>query len=907
MDLYDENGHETEEIASPEIQNQDYVIGTDSITTESDYDNKGNLVAELDANGVKTAYAYDDSSRVTEVTQNASAESSADKRTVQTTYSAGSDASADTDTDTDTGTDADAGTDADTSTDTASDSNTGTDTETTVTTDALGHKTVEVEDAAGLVLSSTNNGDTEEESITTTNDYDSNGNKTKETFENGDYKEYTYDPNNLLTTTKYFEGDGTQTLESDDTYDELNRLTEMTDSKMVNGTLVPYRYTKYGYDAFGRMAWFAEVNSSSEPSADLLAKHKITYTYDAEDKVTGVDCAMPSAAGVQGLRFTYDSNRWLQKITAIVKSGTATAERTLRTYTYDTNGKASVITEYPGFAGSTPTANAVTKTYQYDAFDRMSSMTYKKGSDLLESYQYKYDKNANIIEKTEVNNTPSKAADHINHTIDYTYDSFGELTKSVTVDHNAQDKKTTVQYDYDKAGNRLKKTVSVLTSASATPSTETTVSNYNGLNQLLASVTTKDGKQTSNITYDYDMNGNQTSETDSVTSKSTVNEYDVDNRLSKATITQPGTTAGTTKSSVQEDQYNGNGQRTEKTVNGKSTDYYYQDGAESYTTETNAGTETKVQQNLLDTSRDIINQEQAASTGTNAYYLYDTDIQGSTTSLLNASGTGELMYTYDDFGETTVTGTSSSKNEICYTGGIYDADTGLYYLNARYYDPDDSQMITIDDASYGDNTDALSLNLYAYCENDPVNNSDPSGHYSRKNAVKYAHKWAYGRNEKYYSYSTDCANFVSQCLAAGGIHMNKTWHSYRYKKTYWYNPAAWFGNNQRYNWNVTEAWRLARKNYSYFYGTIRYGRAIKATKSSLKSVIQNTPYIRAGDLLYFAGKNGIVHHATLISKVDKKKGKLFYCAHTESRNDKDLSSKIGNEIVKIIRIKNKAS
>ncbi|MEI3209650.1 MAG: RHS repeat-associated core domain-containing protein [Lachnospiraceae bacterium] len=49
-----------------------------------------------------------------------------------------------------------------------------------------------------------------------------------------------------------------------------------------------------------------------------------------------------------------------------------------------------------------------------------------------------------------------------------------------------------------------------------------------------------------------------------------------------------------------------------------------------------------------------------------------------------------------DFGETSIHGSSALKNEIYYTGGIYDESTGLYYLNARYYDPKNGRFLTED-------------------------------------------------------------------------------------------------------------------------------------------------------------------------------------------------------------------
>ena len=69
------------------------------------------------------------------------------------------------------------------------------------------------------------------------------------------------------------------------------------------------------------------------------------------------------------------------------------------------------------------------------------------------------------------------------------------------------------------------------------------------------------------------------------------------------------------------------------------------------------------------------------------YYLYNEDIQGSTTSLVKEDGSADATYQYTDYGETIIHGDDQAKNEVCYTGGIYDQSTGLYYLNARYYNP----------------------------------------------------------------------------------------------------------------------------------------------------------------------------------------------------------------------------
>ena len=76
----------------------------------------------------------------------------------------------------------------------------------------------------------------------------------------------------------------------------------------------------------------------------------------------------------------------------------------------------------------------------------------------------------------------------------------------------------------------------------------------------------------------------------------------------------------------------------------------------------------------------------------------------------------------------TLASTVGVKNPIRYRGYYYDVETGLYYLQSRYYDPQTGRFINADDASYiGSDGSFASYNLFAYCNNNPVNNSDPSG------------------------------------------------------------------------------------------------------------------------------------------------------------------------------------
>lgn len=109
-------------------------------------------------------------------------------------------------------------------------------------------------------------------------------------------------------------------------------------------------------------------------------------------------------------------------------------------------------------------------------------------------------------------------------------------------------------------------------------------------------------------------------------------------------------------------------------------------------------------------------------------YFYSKDIQGSTSVITDDEGGYVQSYEYTDFGETKKYGNTDFYNEICYTGGVYDETTGLYYLNARYYNPEDGVFLS-QDTYRGDEKSYGSWNLYAYCAGNPIKYVDPSGHW----------------------------------------------------------------------------------------------------------------------------------------------------------------------------------
>jgi len=124
------------------------------------------------------------------------------------------------------------------------------------------------------------------------------------------------------------------------------------------------------------------------------------------------------------------------------------------------------------------------------------------------------------------------------------------------------------------------------------------------------------------------------------------------------------------------------------------------------------------------------------------------------------NGPGELTakYTYDAWGKlisiTDASGAALGTNSFAYhisvryRGYIYDNETGLYYLQSRYYDPEVCRFINCDDVHYiGTSESEVSYNPFAYCENDAVNNVDPSGYAVNVHvSVKYFYNSYAGRN-----------------------------------------------------------------------------------------------------------------------------------------------------------------
>ena len=332
----------------------------------------------------------------------------------------------------------------------------------------------------------------------------------------------------------------------------------------------------------------------------------------------------------------------------------------------------------------------------------------------------------------------------------------------------------------------------------------------------------------------------------------------------------------------------------------------------------------------------------------NGYFAFIKNLQGDIVSIvpLDSESNVEVNMEYDAWGKPIIKQASSAAEgfliavmmlvtNVGYRGYFYDFETGLYYLRSRYYDPEIGRFINADDTAFlGYDSSPLSMNIFAYCENNPVNNCDYLGNcflnskgyvnhdnweinrkYAAKKAIEYAKTWWNKRNKSYYTYrKNDCTNFVSQCLFVGGLLMSNTWYSFCSNKK----PSN--KNSYHYdkwtrcisNWNlkyyrVSDAWSVAPKLYSYLkakFTVKKYsGKNSKERQKAIKNAIKNNK-IKVGDVAFLENQDGL-HHAMLIGKVINNKNTVdaYYYAHTDDHcadNNASIIKASASETVYIV-------
>ena len=228
----------------------------------------------------------------------------------------------------------------------------------------------------------------------------------------------------------------------------------------------------------------------------------------------------------------------------------------------------------------------------------------------------------------------------------------------------------------------------------------------------------------------------------------------------------------------------------------------------------------------------------------NGYYGFIKNLQGDIVSIvpLDFESNVELNMEYDAWGkpifEESSLGAAFVKamimaaTNVGYRGYFYDFEIGLYYLRSRYYDPEIGRFINADDTDYlGYDDTPLSMNLFAYCENNTVNNSD--------------HK---GTSKDYYK------NYI---------------FVYNNKETDFYAQAHWMSKYAYNNKNVIYIYIVSKEDFK------REWNKLKG-----KKILDIHLFIHGDkDKLYF---KGVTMTGTEVSKLSKlsMKGKLYlYACH----------------------------
>lgn len=329
----------------------------------------------------------------------------------------------------------------------------------------------------------------------------------------------------------------------------------------------------------------------------------------------------------------------------------------------------AIVYEADGQTRSIAYVNGVTTSFAYLPQRRwLTRVTTKKGTTGLLDNQYTRDKLARITGITGLTTADSWT---------YTYDDLGRLTTADNLGNNALDE----TYTYSHTGNLLSRTrIGTYT--------------YPAGSAVRPHAATQIGSKT----VGYDASGNMISDG----TRSLI--WDRSNQL--ASVAQ--------NESVVTFAYGPDGARVKKSWAFGETLYT---GTDVEIDRTTPGAEVLTRYPHPDLK--IVTPIDGPSA---ASYLHR-DHLASVRLVTDTGGNIVEQTNYVSYGEPTNTAMQTEKG---YIGERFDRETGLMYLNARYYDPTFGRFISPDD--WDPTLEGVGTNRYAYSENDPINKSDPSGH-----------------------------------------------------------------------------------------------------------------------------------------------------------------------------------
>ena len=340
--------------------------------------------------------------------------------------------------------------------------------------------------------------------------------------------------------------------------------------------------------------------------------------------------------------------------------------------------------------------------------------TAKGSSTKLSGYRYAYDERNNIVQETDLNTGKYWK---------YAYDKLGQLQYATEYAANGTGQKR-YKYYYDHAGNLTSWRIEDGTATNTQEEHTYTYGDSNWKDLLTAF----DGQS---ITYD--ANGNPTKYYNGGT-------MTWRNGRQLASYSLGGKTYRY--------EYDVNGLRTRKSnADGGYTEYYIIDGlAVAERRYYSGGGVQYTLRYLYDESNNPVGfgMQYPNSTRWTNYY-FEKNVQGDVIGVYQKEGDGNsathilaARYSYDPYGNPTSmtngagTAVSQTSNTIAainpfrYRGYRYDGDTGLYYLQSRYYDPVSCRFVNADGyASTGQGQ--IGHNMYAYCNNNAIRYDDQTG------------------------------------------------------------------------------------------------------------------------------------------------------------------------------------
>ena len=363
----------------------------------------------------------------------------------------------------------------------------------------------------------------------------------------------------------------------------------------------------------------------------------------------------------------------------------------LKNKTLNAAGAFSITTGYT-FRGTSYKTSTLVSSYT-------STVSGASGT-VVTSYSYTYDVDGNITQIVDGNGKK----------ISYKYDDLGQLLRE-----NNQILGKTYVYTYDNGGNRKSKKTYAYTTANSLSSLTYTEETYTYGNASWGDQLTK----VNSVAISYDAIGNPT----------TFNGYDL--TWHGRQLKQMSRNGG---QSLLKFMYNADGIRTNKIVDGVN--HVYTLNGTQIVSEA-WGTNLLIY--LYDESGAPIGlQYRTKSYAANVFdtFYFEKNLQGDIIAVYNASGEKIGSYTYDAWGNFTVTVESTNTtlenrivrifNPFRYRGYYYDTETGLYYLQSRYYNPAWGRFLNAD-GYVNANGDILGYNAYSYCSNNPVDYKDAVG------------------------------------------------------------------------------------------------------------------------------------------------------------------------------------